>query len=102
MDFEVTYTAEQERFRAEVRTWFEANLPPGLTRRPRDAEENLRNYRQRRAFGHKLAERGWLFPLAPTRYGGGGLCVDYAIILEEEADRLSLSLPPYYDSGGRL
>ncbi len=28
--------------------------------------------------------------------------MDSTIILEEEADRIGLSLPPYYDSGGRL
>jgi alkylation response protein AidB-like acyl-CoA dehydrogenase len=102
MNFEVTYTEEQERFRAEVRAWFEVNLPPELAQRPRDAEENYRQYLLRRALGRRLAERGWLYPLAPTQYGGGGLSVDEAIILEEEADRLNLSLPPYYDSGGRL
>ncbi len=35
-------------------------------------------------------------------YGGGGLDSIHAIILEEEVDRFDLSLPPYYDSGGRL
>src|SRR5947207_12540338 len=102
MDFEVTYTEEQERFRAEVRAWFEANLPAELAQRPRDAEENNRQYLLRRTLGRRLADRGWLYPLAPIEYGGGGLSVDEAIILEEEADRLNFSLPPYYDSGGRL
>jgi alkylation response protein AidB-like acyl-CoA dehydrogenase len=40
--------------------------------------------------------------MAPREYGGGGLDVDHAIILEEEADRLDLSLPPFYDTGGTL
>jgi alkylation response protein AidB-like acyl-CoA dehydrogenase len=57
---------------------------------------------QQRELGRKLAERGWNYPLAPKEYGGGGLDVDRAIILEEEADRFDLTLPPYYDSGGRL
>jgi alkylation response protein AidB-like acyl-CoA dehydrogenase len=90
MDFEVTYTEDQQRFRREVRAWFEANLPPE------------RSYPALRALGRKLGAKGWLFPTAPATYGGGGLDVDHAIILEEEADRLDLSLPPYYDSGGRL
>jgi 3-oxocholest-4-en-26-oyl-CoA dehydrogenase alpha subunit len=102
MDFEVTYTEEQERFRAEVRAWLEANVPSELAQRPCDAEENYRQYMLRRELGRKLGEKGWLYPLAPTRYGGGGLDVDHTIILEEEADRYDLSLPPYYDSGGRL
>src|SRR5437764_14578106 len=102
MDFEVTYTEEQERFRAEVRAWFEEHVPRELAQRPRDDEENYRQYLLRRAFGRKLGEKGWLYPLAPTQYGGVGLSVDLTIILGEEADRFDLSLPPYYDSGGRL
>src|SRR5213594_2017647 len=102
MDFEVTYTAEQERFRAEVRAWLEANVPPELAERPRDEAENYQQYLLRRKLGRKLGEKGWLYPTAPTEYGGGGLSVDHTIILEEEVDRLDLSLPPYYDSGGRL
>ncbi len=102
MDFEVTYTEQQQQFRAEVRAWFDANVPPGINRKPASAEESQQNYLQRRELGRKLGEKGWNYPLAPKRYGGGGLDVDHAIILEEEADRLELSLPPYYDSGGRL
>ena len=102
VDFEVTYTEEQQRFRREVRAWLEANVPPGITRKPRSAEESYQLYLQRRELGRKLGEKGWLYPLAPQRYGGGGLDVDHVIILEEEVDRLDLSLPPYYDSGGRL
>ena len=102
MDFEVTYTEDQERFRQEVRSWLEANVPPDIARSPKDAADSARRYEQQRELGRKLGEKGWLYPLAPTRYGGGGLDVDHTIILEEEADRLDISLPPYYDSGGRL
>ncbi|MGE0543513.1 MAG: acyl-CoA dehydrogenase family protein [Dehalococcoidia bacterium] len=102
MDFEVTYTEEQERFRAEVRAWLEANVPPDIARRTLDAEDSARRYQQQRELGRKLGEKGWLYPFAPVQYGGGGLDVDHTIILEEEADRLEISLPPYYDSGGRL
>ncbi|MGH7931660.1 MAG: acyl-CoA dehydrogenase family protein [Candidatus Binataceae bacterium] len=38
----------------------------------------------------------------PEQFGGGGLDLDHAIILEEEADRLDLSLPPFYNTGGTL
>ena len=102
MDFEVTYTEEQERFRAEVRAWLESNVPPDIARTVRDPEDSARRYQQQRELGRKLGEKGWLYPLAPKQYGGGGLDVDHTIILEEEADRLEISLPPYYDSGGRL
>jgi len=34
MNFEVTYTEDQQRFREEVRSWFEVNVPPGIARTP--------------------------------------------------------------------
>jgi len=102
MDFEVTYTEEQQRFRHEVRAWLDASVPADVRRVPVTDDDHLRRYRELRALGRKLGARGWLYPTAPAKYGGGGLDVDHAIILEEEVDRLDLSLPPYYDSGGRL
>ena len=102
MDFEVTYTDEQQRFRREVRDWLEANAPAGITRTPASDEDSLARYRELRALGRKLGDKGWLYPRAPKQYAGGGLDVDHTIILEEEVDRVGLSLPPYYDSGGRL
>ncbi len=102
MDFEVTYTAEQQAFRREVRAWLEANVTASMTRTPTSPEDGYARYQELRALGRKLGDKGWLFPRAPMQYGGGGLDVDHSIILEEEVDRFDLSLPPYYDSGGRL
>ena len=53
-------------------------------------------------FGRKLGEKDGCIRARPRQYAGGGLDVDHTIILEEEVDRVGLSLPPYYDSGGRL
>src|SRR4051794_9867905 len=83
LDFEVTYSEEQQRYRAEVRAWFEANVPADLNRKPLDMQDSYRAYQQRRDLGRRLGEKGWLFPMAPREYGGGGLDVDHAIILEE-------------------
>ncbi len=102
MDFEVTYTEEQQRFRREVRAWLEANVPADVKRTPTSPEDNYQRYMDLRALGRALGAKGWLYATAPAKYGGGGLDVDHAIILEEEVDRFDLSLPPYYDSGGRL
>ena len=44
MDFEVTYTDEQQRFRREVRAWLEANVPGDVKRTPLSAEDNHRRY----------------------------------------------------------
>ena len=94
MDFEVTYSEEQQRFRAEVRAWLTQHVEPDITRTPTSPEDNYRRYQQLRALGRELGAKGWLFPRAPVTYGGGGLDVDHAIILEEEIDRFDLTLPP--------
>jgi alkylation response protein AidB-like acyl-CoA dehydrogenase len=102
MDFEITYTAEQEQFRAEVRDWLEQNVPPEMVNFADIHRVPLAQYHQQRELGRKLGARGWLFPTAPAEYGGGNVTLDQAMILAEEMDRLNQSLPPYYDSGGVL
>ena len=102
MNFEVEYTPEQERFRTEVRSFLEAGVPDGLRTTAAAEGPTPEQYALQRALGRKLGGKGWLYPLAPAQYGGGGLDIDHAIILEEEMERLDLSLPPHYDSGGRL
>ena len=63
-------------------------------------DEPVEIYRQRRELGRRLGERGWLYPLGARQYGGGGLTLDATLVLIEEMQRIGLSLPPYYDSGG--
>ncbi len=38
----------------------------------------------------------------PAKYGGGDLPVENVVILHDEMSRAGLSLPPYYDAGGRM
>ncbi len=102
MDFEPTYSSEQQQFRKEVRTWLEENVPDGIVEPADSISISHEEYQTRRDLGRKLGAKGWLWPTAPTEYGGGGLTIDHAIVIEEELDRLELTLPPYYDSGGRL
>src|SRR3989442_6237266 len=96
MDFEVTYTDEQQRFRREVRAWLEANVSPDAQRTPTSAADNYRRYLELRALGRKLGAKGWLYPTAPAKYGGRGVYGDHAIILEDEWQRFDPSLPPDY------
>src|SRR5262249_33049906 len=102
MDFEVTYTPEQEAFRTEVRAWLAANIPDGLEQPIDPGHLSLEQYQNLRELGRRLGAKGWLYPTYPKEYGGGELSVDFVMILEEELDRYGLHLPPYYDSGGRL
>src|ERR1700722_3881746 len=98
----MTYTADQERFRVEVREWLAQNVTPDVNARPSTDEESHPLYQRRPAPSRALGERGWLCPSAPAEYGGGGLDFDSVIVLEEESHRVGIGLPPYYDSGGRL
>ena len=84
------------------RVWLEGVLPQDLVEPADPADLSYEQYQKRRELGRKLGAKGWLWPTTPTQYGGGGLTVDHAIIIEEELDTHGLTLPPYYDSGGRL
>lgn len=102
MDFEPRYTPEQQEFRREVKGWLTENLPDGLEYPADSMDLSYEGYLKLRDIGRMLGSKGWLWPTAPTEYGGGGLSIDHAIVIEEELDSYDLSLPPYYDSGGRL
>ena len=102
MDFEPRYTPEQQEFRREVKVWLADNLPDGLEFPADSMDLSYEGYLKLREIGRALGAKGWLWPTAPTEYGGGGLSIDHAIVIEEELDAYDLSLPPYYDSGGRL
>jgi len=102
MDFSLEYTKEQEEFAGEVRAWIAENMPEGLAQ-PRDPQKmTYERWQERREFGRKLGEKGWLYPGAPRRYGGGGLDVDHCQVLHDEFTKQGLPLPPYYDVGENL
>lgn len=102
MNFELEYTPQQEAFREEVSQWLSNAMPKDMGFPIDAAELTAEDYQKRRQLGKSLGDKGWLWPTAPTQYGGGGLSMDHAIILEEEMEKHGLTLPPYYDSGGRL
>ena len=102
MDFEPQYTPEQEEFRQEVKSWMKENMPPGIVHPADPIDLTEEQYQLRREFGRRLGAKGWLWSTASPEYGGGGLDVDHAVVLEEEAEAAGLTIPPFYDSGGRL
>jgi alkylation response protein AidB-like acyl-CoA dehydrogenase len=83
---DLTYPAEAEEFRAEIRAWLERNLPDGwfddgfeLT----DAERQRFNAE----WPEKLFEGGWICATWPTEYGGKGLTTMQGVVLAEEFAR---------------
>ncbi|MBM2826172.1 MAG: hypothetical protein HW403_236 [Dehalococcoidia bacterium] len=93
MEFQITYTKEQEEFRKEVRAWLEQNgkMPPDLGEISINGNEITDEQRKwSKGLRQKLGHQGWLYPTMPKELGGGGLTVDHDIIIKEE-------LRPYGD-----
>jgi alkylation response protein AidB-like acyl-CoA dehydrogenase len=90
MDFGVSYTPEQQAFRAAARAWLEEyaprdlNIPPDGGPLAPQIQERVKDFRR------KLGEKGWLAPSWPREYGGGGLSSDFDLVLAEEMRRLQL------------
>ena len=83
MDFRLT--PEQETFRAEVRAWLSANLPPDWAERPVvDDVPRPELYEFRRHWQRKLHEAGLVGLTWPKEYGGRGLTLMEEMILHEE------------------
>ena len=87
MDFAYPYTDDQERFRKEVRSWLEENVPEEM-KLPTDRSDFTEDQWQFwRAKDRELAAKGWLFATYPKEYGGGGLASEHETILKEEFHR---------------
>ena len=84
MDFGVVYTQEQERFRTEVRTWLEENVPEEM-KVPYD-EKNYTPVMHEfwKEKQNELGKKGWLFSTYKKEDGGGGLSPDHRSVIEEE------------------
>ena len=54
---DLTYPAEAEEFRAEIRSWLEANLPADWGQREMTGEEKAEFSK---AWNEKLFEGGWI------------------------------------------
>ena len=86
LPMKLTYPPEAEAFRVEIRDWLERNLPAGWF----DAGFELSGD-DRAAFNkqwpRKLFEGGWICASWPQEYGGKGLGVMQAVVLNEEFAR---------------
>jgi len=80
MDF--SYSPEEERFRAELRTWLEAN-PPG-----QEPEDHKAWVVYAKAWQKRLADAGWCGVAWPKAYGGRGATLLQQIIFQEELARV--------------
>jgi hypothetical protein len=82
---ELNYTAADEAFRAEIRTWIQANLPANLRAK---VLGHRRLTKEDFLFWHKkLATRGWVAPAWPVEWGGTGWTPTQKHIFDEECAR---------------
>src|SRR6266849_4147769 len=85
MDF--NYSPEEEKFRQEVHSWLEANLPEDL-REGRDEELSQNERWERHKVWHKKLYAGaWIGLWWPKEYGGRGASVIEQAIFNEELAR---------------
>ncbi len=79
---DLDFTPDQERFRQDVRSFLEREVPP--ERQAVFGVEGEDQYRFARSMDRKLAERGWLVVSWPEEYGGSGLTqIEHSILGEE-------------------
>jgi alkylation response protein AidB-like acyl-CoA dehydrogenase len=77
------FSSDDEAFRAEIRAFIKANIPPEM------AERNIRGYHPTRDdvvfWTRAMHAKGWSAPSWPVEYGGPGWSVRQRHIFEEEA-----------------
>ena len=84
MDF--SYSAKENSFRREARTWIRSNLPQGWGKTVHESENERERYMFRLDWEKKLYAGGWAGLAWPREYGGGGATlVEQAILAEELA-----------------
>ena len=78
---DLTYTPEQQAFRAEVRSWLEAHVPKDTLEHFDATREGFEAHRQ---WEKTLKSGDWGMVTWPTEYGGRGLDLIQWLIFEEE------------------
>jgi alkylation response protein AidB-like acyl-CoA dehydrogenase len=87
--FSLTDTPEDARFRSELRSWLEANLPPGwLGGKRRLPDDERQRYEFYRNWQRMLYRGGWLAPEWPREYGGRSATSREQMIYTEELARV--------------
>ncbi len=98
------FTAEQEKFRREIKDFLKGNLPPGWLDRSKDEdaadeEEGGEGKDQvAQQLAKKMSARGWLTARWPKEYGGLGWTPMEQLIFAEEMTRHKVPRPYTLDA----
>jgi alkylation response protein AidB-like acyl-CoA dehydrogenase len=89
--------ADLEGFRKEAREWLAANFPPSLANEPDMTMEQVEGGAKPSAdadlWRQRIGEKGWGTPTWPKAYGGGGLSLAQARVLQQEMARIGARNP---------
>jgi alkylation response protein AidB-like acyl-CoA dehydrogenase len=83
---DLTYPADAEDFRTEIRAWLEQHLPPGWFDPGFEMSDEERK-RFNVEWPQRLFEGGWICATWPAEYGGKGLSTMQGVVLAEEFAR---------------
>jgi alkylation response protein AidB-like acyl-CoA dehydrogenase len=81
---DLTWTAQEEAFRTEIREWLEANVPKDTPADDDEYSDDRASFDFRRDWQRKLGEAGYLAMHWPKEYGGGGATLVEQVIFNEE------------------
>ena len=92
------FGGDLDTFRADVRTWLDANFPEAFRREPSRqaalaagmADDEDPDWK---AWKKAMGDKGWGTPTWPAAYGGGGLSRAEAKVLAEEMNRIGARNP---------
>ena len=84
---DLNYSAEEERFRDEVRAWLAANLPKDGESLHHDSEKMDEWMTFLKSWQRKLYDAGWSGISWPKEYGGRGATIIEELIFTEEMAR---------------
>ncbi len=91
MDFR--FSAEDETYRREVRSWLEANVPSWGHGRSRGSLLDDAEFERHRDWQRRLYEAGYVGTAWPVEYGGSGRTAVENAILQEEMVRAGAPPP---------
>ncbi len=93
---ELTYDADAEAFRREIRGWLRDNLPAGWADAAERGEPLEMTDTERAEFNaawpRRLYDGGWICATWPKEYGGKGLSTMQGVVLAEEFARVRAPL----------
>src|SRR5436309_7143886 len=81
---DLTWSPEEEAFRAEVREWLQQNVPADAPAGDDEFDDDVEAFEARRQWQRTLGEAGYLAMHWPKEYGGGGRTLVEQVIFNEE------------------